>query len=190
MKELIPLVWSVAAVFKLETRAVLAFLSAETGGKGFDEKTGKILIQFEPKWFHDLVPYAPSGAWSVNKVEVQAKEWIAFNDAFSKNKVAAMEATSIGIGQILGYHWKRLGYASVDAMWDDAKKGIERQIWQVCKFIDTDKKLKAAIIARNWHIVATLYNGAKYREMAIIWRREPYNITLAKAYEQFKYVTT
>jgi hypothetical protein len=116
----------------------------------------------------------------------QSKEWLAFNDAFSKNKTAAMEATSIGIGQILGLHWKRLGYESVNAMWDDAKKGIDRQIWQICKFIDTDKELKAAIIAHNWHIVATLYNGAKYKEMAIIWKREPYDITLANAYLKFK----
>jgi len=186
MKELLPIVWNAAAIFKIESRAVMAFISAETGGKGFDDETGKIIIQFEPSWYRKRAPYAPSGKWSLNKVEVQSKEWLAFNDAFSKNKTAAMEATSIGIGQILGYHWKRLGYESVHAMWDDAKKGIDRQIWQVCKFIDTDKALKAALIAHNWHIVATLYNGAKYREMAIKWGREPYNITLANAYLKFK----
>jgi len=186
MKELLPIVWNEAAIFKIESRAVLAFISAETGGKGFDDVTGKIIIQFEPSWYRKCAPYAPSGAWSLNKVEVQSKEWIAFNDAFSKNKTAAMEATSIGIGQIMGEHWKRLGYESVNAMWDDAKKGIDRQIWQMCKFIATDIKLMSALKAHDWDGVATLYNGAKYKEMAIIWKREPYNITLANAYLKFK----
>ena len=29
----------------IEAAALLAFISVETGGKGFDDKTGKILIQ-------------------------------------------------------------------------------------------------------------------------------------------------
>jgi hypothetical protein len=64
MKELLPLVWSAAASFKIESRSVMAFISAETGGKGFDDLTGKIIIQFEPSWYRKKAPYAPSGAWS------------------------------------------------------------------------------------------------------------------------------
>jgi len=186
MKELLPIVWSAAASFKIESRAVMAFISAETGGKGFDDVTGKIIIQFEPSWYRKRAPYAPSGKWSLNKVEVQSKEWLAFNDAFSKNKTAAMEATSIGIGQIMGFHWKRLGYESVHAMWDDAKKGIDRQIWQICKFIDTDKELKADLIAHNWYGVSCRYNGFDFVRMAAIWKRERYDITLEKAYLKYK----
>jgi hypothetical protein len=186
MKELLEIVRNEAAIFKIESRAIMAFISAETGGKGFDDETGKIIIQFEPSWYRKRAPYAPSGAWSLNKVDVQKKEWLAFNDAFCKNKVAAMEATSIGIGQIMGFHWKRLGYESVHAMWDDAKKGIERQIWQICKFIATDIKLQSCLRAHDWDGVATLYNGAAYKEMAKKWGREPYDITLANAYEKYK----
>ena len=72
-----------------------------------------ILIQFEPSWFRKKVAYAPSGAWSVNKVDVQSKEWVAFNDTFKINPNAAMESTSIGLPQIMGFHWKLLGYKSV-----------------------------------------------------------------------------
>ncbi|HCN48796.1 MAG TPA: hypothetical protein DIT10_06845 [Chryseobacterium sp.] len=36
-----------------------------------------------------------------------------FNDAFAKDKDAAMKSTSIGLPQILGIHYKRLGFASV-----------------------------------------------------------------------------
>ena len=175
-----------AKAFGIEETILLAFIEVETGGKGFDLKTGKIMIQFEPSWFKKKAPYAPSGQWSVNKVDVQNKEWEAFNDAFSKDKEAAMESTSIGLGQIMGFHWKRLGYTSVGAMWDDAKRGIERQIYQICQFIQTDSKLKTAIHNKDWHTIASIYNGAGYKELAKKYNREPYDVSMEKAYKKYE----
>lgn len=168
-----------------DAAALLAFIEVETGGKGFDAVTGKLLIQFEPSWFRKNAPYAPSGRWSVNKVEVQSKEWLAFNDAFAKDKEAAMESTSIGLGQLMGFHWKRLGYASVGAMWDDAKKGIEFQVKQLIKFISTDARLQKAIKLNDWRTVASIYNGAGYKQLAIKIGREPYDISMAKAHKKY-----
>lgn len=173
-----------AKEFGFETAALRAFMEVESGGKGFDDKTGKILIQFEPAWFRKKAPYAPSGVWSLNKVDVQSKEWLAFNDAFSKDANAAMESTSIGIGQVMGFHYKRLGYATVGEMWDDAKEGVDRQVWQMCKFIDTDARLKKALVEKNWHLVATYYNGGGYKELAKKYNREPYNVSMDKAYKK------
>ena len=141
MKSLIPIVKIVAALFNLDWVSIVAFISVETGGLGFDRKTGKIIIQFEPSWFRKKAPFAPSGLWSVNKVDVQSKEWEAFNNAFSINADSAMQSTSIGLGQIMGFHYSRLGYKTVGEMWDDAKKGLDRQIWQICKFIATETYL-------------------------------------------------
>lgn len=169
----------------IEPAILLAFLSVETGGRGFDPSTGKILIQFEPAHFRKKEPYAPSGAWSVNKVDVQSKEWVAFNNAFSINPISAMESTSIGLGQVMGFHWKRLGYASVGAMWDDAKTGLHAQMDQIIRFIKTDPRLMAAIENMDWHQIATIYNGARYRELAKKLNREPYDISMAKAYQKF-----
>ena len=40
---------------KIEYAALMAFIYAETGGsRGFDEKTGKIKIQFEPHKFREF----------------------------------------------------------------------------------------------------------------------------------------
>ena len=168
-----------------DAAALLAFIEVETGGEGFDPRTGKILIQFEPAWFRKKEPYAPSGAWSLNKVEVQSKEWTAFNEAFRINPNAAMESTSIGVGQIMGFHYKRLGYSSVGAMWDDAKSGLNGQFKQLLKFIDTDSRLSQALAAKNWHVVASIYNGAGYKALAARIGREPYNISLEKAYKKY-----
>ena len=161
-----------------------AFISVESGGRGFNPATGKILIQFEPKWFKRKAPYAPSGKWSLNGVERQAAEWIAFNDAFKLNPEAAMEATSIGLPQIMGFHWARLGYSSVGAMWDDFKVSEENQIKALEKFILTDKRLHKAFVEKDWHMMAYIYNGSGYAAQAHRLGIEPYNVQLEKAYNK------
>lgn len=170
----------------IELAVLQAFISVESGGRGFDKATGKILIQFEPHWFKKKAPYAPSGNWSVNKVDVQSKEWLAFNEAFRINPEAAMESTSIGLPQIMGFHWKRLGYDSVGAMWDDFKESTLNQIAALITFIETDRRLKQAMLDKDWHKVAMFYNGAGYAALAHKLGREPYNISLQKAYEKYK----
>lgn len=167
--------------------ALLAFIEVETGGEGFDAKTGFIIIQFEPAWFRKKEPYAPSGKWSLNKVDIQSKEWEAFSNAFSIDKESAMESTSIGLGQIMGFHWKRLGYNSVGEMWDDAKRGIDRQIYQLVKFIQTDPDLISALESLDWDKVAYIYNGPSYKKLAQKIGREPYDISMRNAYN--KYIT-
>lgn len=191
---------------KYDPAALLAFIQVETGGRGFDVKTGKIMIQFEPSWFRRIASkeYAEylklinSGTpcsvleqsvvnnWRTileNRVSIQPLEWSAFNIAFAINKNAAMESTSIGLGQIMGFHWQRLGFASVGSMWDDAKSGLEAQVSQIIKFIDTDKNLQGAIGTKNWDLVASIYNGKGYKALAEKLGREPYDISLAKAYK-------
>jgi hypothetical protein len=168
----------------VEPEALAAFIDVESGGKGFNDD-GKLIIQFEPSWFRKHEPYAPSGKWSVNKVDVQSKEWLAFNDAFAINPESAMKSTSIGLGQVMGYHYKRLGYSNVGEMWNDAKKGEDRQIFQMAEFINTDRILYDALKRKDWHTVAVRYNGAKYKEMAKKWGREPYNISMQKAYDKY-----
>lgn len=170
----------------LEVAALKAFISVETGGIGFDKSTGKIIIQFEPVWFKRKAPFAPSGTWSVNRVDRQATEWNAFNDAFAKNPNAAMESTSIGLGQIMGFHYKTLGYKTVGAMWDDAKKGEYQQVLQMVRFIRSLPALLKALQTKDWHLVATYYNGSGYKQLAKKCGRDPYNISLEKAYNRYK----
>lgn len=183
--EIINITKKISAEFGFDPAVMLAFIEVETGGKGFDPSNGKIMIQFEPAWFRKKAPYAPSGKWSLNKVDVQAKEWPAFNDAFSKNPNGAMESTSIGLGQIMGYHWKRLGFSSVGEMWDHAKKSLQNQIWQIANFIDTDRNLKEAIKAKDWFTIAKIYNGSGFRELARKYGREPYDRSMANAYKKY-----
>lgn len=171
-----------------ELEMLEAFIEVESGGKGFHPTTGKLMIQFEPHIFSRLtgieISHTNSYSWDENKIDVQSKEWPAFSEAFGINANAAMESTSIGLPQIMGFHWKRLGYSSVGAMWDDFKQGEVSQIKALIKFIITDPNLLKAMKAKDYHMIASLYNGKGYRELARKQGREPYDISIKKAYEK------
>lgn len=162
-----------------EYAALNAIIKVESGGIGFASDTGKILIQFEPSWFKRKAPYTPSGAWSVNGVEKQSREWIAFNDAFKKNPNAAMESTSIGMMQVMGFHYKMLGFKTVGEMWDYAKVSEANQVDLAIRFIKNNPKLDKALKAKDWATVAYYYNGSAYKKFN-------YDTRLAAAYKQSK----
>ncbi|MBE7178184.1 MAG: DUF3380 domain-containing protein [Mucilaginibacter polytrichastri] len=181
------------------------FIAVESSGRGFSD-TGKLIIQFEPHLFkknaaaeYQRYIAATTGTdreaikmlkftWQPvleNKIDVQSREWAAFNAAFSINREAAMRSTSIGLPQILGSHFARLGFTSAGAMWDYFKAGEVNHVHVLARFIATDARLFRTIKARDWHMVATLYNGKYYRELAVRIGREPYDISLAKAFRRY-----
>lgn len=152
---------NLANEFNISVSRIKAIDSVESNGEGFDPKTNKIKIQFEPGYFKKITKLI-SGLWSTNKVDIQSKEWEAFNDAFKKNPNAAMESTSIGRMQVMGIHWKRLGFNSVGEMWDFAKKSEINQLWLGIKFIVTDSRLYDAVKKWDTKKVAYYYNGPNY----------------------------
>ena len=139
-------------------------IAVESGGFGFDKKTGKIIIQFEPHWFKRLFLKWSSNlnAWQNNKVEGQLQEWKAFNDAFSKNPKAAMEATSIGLPQIMGVQWKSVCFSAGGEFWAYMKESEDNQVLAMVKFIKLNKKMYKALVDSDWNTFAYYYNGAQY----------------------------
>ncbi len=152
----------IAQSIGVDFASLMAFIRVESGGLGFSPSTGKIIIQFEPAWFHNKAPSAPPGKWSSNKVEGQSAEWIAFNDAFAKDPKAALLSTSIGLMQVMGFNYAKCGYSSVNEMWDDFKKGEYQQVKGAAIFIKNSPKLHEALKDKDWECVAYYYNGANY----------------------------
>jgi len=150
---------NLAKEFGISISKVKAIDSVESNGLGFIN--GKIVIQFEPHYFKRISKMV-SGLWASNKVEGQAKEWQAFNDAYAKNPNAAMESTSVGRMQVMGEHWKRLGFKNVGDMWDFAKDSETNQLWLGLKFIETDRVLFQAVKDWDTKEVARRYNGKNY----------------------------
>lgn len=141
-------------------------IAVESGGYGFDKVTGKILIQFEPHWFKRLFPRWSNfaGVWATNKVEKQEGEWKAFNSAYSVNPISAMESTSLGIPQIMGFHWKKLGFKSVGDFWDYMKESEQNQLKMMVSFIKLNSKMYKALQNGDWNTFAYYYNGAQYKK--------------------------
>lgn len=169
-----------AKQYGIDYAVLAAIVEVESAGNGFDSKTGKIIIQFEPHWFKRLYSNwraHANKAWFFNKVETQPGEWKAFNSAFAINKDAAMQSTSIGLMQVMGLHYKRLGFPNVGAMWDFAKESEANQIELGLKFIQTDSRLLRAAKAKDWATFAKFYNGAGYK----VYK---YDTRLAAAYRR------
>jgi hypothetical protein len=75
---------------------------------------------------------------------------------------AARESASWGSFQIMGYHWKRLGYASIDDFVGRMKKSEADHLDAFVRYVTADAVLSAALKARNWAAFAKGYNGRNY----------------------------
>jgi len=91
---------------------------------------------------------------------------------------AAYESASWGAFQIMGYHWQRLGYASIDAFVAAQRHSEAEQLAAFVAFIHTDPTLHRALKARQWARFARGYNGPAYAQ-------NRYDLKLAQAYERY-----
>jgi hypothetical protein len=90
---------------------------------------------------------------------------------------AALESASWGAFQIMGFHWQRLGYSSVQDFVVAISAGESQQFDAFVRFIETDPVLHKALKGRKWAEFAKLYNGPDYQ-------RNLYDIKLQRAYER------
>jgi hypothetical protein len=71
----------------------------------------------------------------------------------------------------MGYHWKKLGYSSVDDFVECMGRHERDQLQAFCRFIDTTKDrsgrpLTQLLAAKDWTAFAFSYNGSGYRKNA------------------------
>ncbi|MFD0792756.1 N-acetylmuramidase domain-containing protein [Mucilaginibacter litoreus] len=159
--------YGLAMAYGYDYRALKAIIQVESGQTGFSKETGRLIIQFEPAWFKrfktDWQKDTSHKTWQANKVGNQTSEWIAFNDAFALDADAAMKSTSVGMMQIMGFHYAELGFQTVGEMWDFAKVSEYNQVELALKWIKTIPALDRALQSKNWQKVAYYYNGAGYK---------------------------
>jgi hypothetical protein len=196
----------IAKTIKVSYAAFMAFIEIESNGEGFKKDTGKIVIQFEKSYFKKTYTQwrtaTANKVWLNNGVGNQQEEWRAFNDAFEVNKDAAMQSCSIGLGQIMGYHYKMLGFKTVGEMWDFAKgydpvtktynnnRGEYNQVVLMARFIAADSVLlktlqKPKLTIIDFDIIAKHYNGFYYKQLAVEIGREPYDKSMHRAYLKY-----
>ncbi|MGS0892723.1 N-acetylmuramidase domain-containing protein [Burkholderia stagnalis] len=107
-----------------------------------------------------------------------AAEYARLASASQISTACALEATSWGAFQIMGFHWKALGYPDVFAFVDAMKVSEAEQLEAFVRFILADKTLLAALRGRKWAKFAELYNGKAYAENL-------YDVKLERAFDRY-----
>lgn len=92
-----------------------------------------------------------------------SKVYALFNQMIAIDAEAAAYSISMGVGQVMGAHFKRLGFKSAWAMWEMAQSGESGQLMLMAEFIKTDARLFKAFQSRDFKTIALLYNGKDYK---------------------------
>lgn len=153
--------------------AIRAVTDVESKGSGFHDdgrplilferhimrrqlvKAGKAVADLEIK-FPSVVNAKPGG-YKGGKAEHDR-----LGLAATINRQCALESCSWGMFQVLGLHWKLLGYASVqefvNAMYRDEAAHLDAFV----RFIKANPHLHKALKAQDWESLAAGYNGPGY----------------------------
>lgn len=99
------------------------------------------------------------------------------NAAAQYHRDSALESASWGIGQVMGYHWKALGYPSLQAFINAMYKDEASQLDAMCRYIKVNN-LVNALKNKDWKAFAKGYNGQSYA-------KNSYDIKLANAYKKW-----
>ncbi|MEM5528065.1 N-acetylmuramidase family protein [Gammaproteobacteria bacterium AS21] len=133
---------------------------------------GNIAISNAENNFPDLVNQKPGGY----KGGAGAHYRLSLAKTIHEN--SALESCSWGLFQIMGFHWKSLGYKSVQEFTELMYQN-EGNHWQAfIRFVKADKALHTALKSKNWAEFARLYNGPAYK-------KNNYDTKLASAYANY-----
>jgi len=160
-----------------------AVMTVETRGCGFLPSRRPVIL-FERHIFHRITDgrfdaHAPDlsnpraggyGAGGEAQHERLAR-------ALALDRRAALESTSWGLGQVMGFNARHAGYRSVETMVRAMTLGENSQLKAMIGFIRSNG-LATLLKRRDWKEFARLYNGADYQ-------RNKYDERLALAHARY-----
>ncbi len=100
------------------------------------------------------------------------------DQACTIHETSALESASWGLFQIMGFHWKHLGYPSVQTYVGEMQRGERQQLHAFVRFIRADPVLHEALKVRDWTTFARRYNGPAYK-------KNFYDTKMAAAFQEF-----
>ncbi|UUP19489.1 N-acetylmuramidase domain-containing protein [Nitratireductor thuwali] len=177
----------IAARMKVDAAALLAVIEVESAGKVFAQVGNRLepLIRFEGHYFDRRLTGAKRAearrlglahpkAGRVKNPRSQAARWDMLKRAARIDAQAAFESASYGVGQVMGAHWQRLGYASVADLVEEARRSALGQIELMVKYI-VKFGLLDELQRKDFTAFARGYNGPQFA-------RYGYHKKMAKAY--------
>jgi len=173
----------------VESAALRAVLSVETGGSGFDA-AGRPKALFERHYFYRFLADQPDKQAQAVTAGLAYPKWgekpyphgsdavyAEINAACDIDEDAALRSVSWGLGQIMGNNHKMVGYDDVQDMVTDAMESELKQLRQMAAFIKAAGLLDE-LQNKNWAGFAKGYNGPQYEV-------NKYDVKLADAYNKF-----
>lgn len=175
----------------VDVPAVMAVNEVESRGRGFlPGPDGRPVILFERHIMRrrlivrgqNVHPAERSHPDLVNATPGGYQGGAAEHDRLDRAKVlhrdAALESASWGLFQIMGFHWQRLGYASVIAMTQQMARSEGQQLQAFVRFVRSDKALHKALREHDWRAFARRYNGPAFE-------RNRYDERMAEAHARY-----
>jgi hypothetical protein len=157
-----------AKTLGVEMACIKAVTKVESRGSGF-LSTGEPVILFERHWMYKLLVakgVTPVISGVCNPVAGGyaggADEHKRLALAVAIDRDCALQSASWGLFQIMGFHWKALGYASIQAFVNDQYASEGKQLSTFVKFLQINPGMLNALKKKDWAAFARLYNGPNY----------------------------
>lgn len=185
--------------FQIETACIIAVLCVESSGDGFrKENQGRMVIRFENHKFWSYWGKEHGDQFHQNfKLNLNNKPWLGHewraskNDDWSKfhgnqfrewqvlefarklDDSAALLSISMGAPQIMGFHYKKLGYENVQTMFEKFNSDIRYQILGLFDFLSP--AMLGALRSFDFEKFAGYYNGSGQKEKYGAWINDHYD---------------
>jgi len=155
----------VSASLGVYAAEIWTVLAVETSGCGYlPDRRPQIL--FERHIFHrltkgqyedgDISDSSPGGYGRRG-----AQQYERLERAINKDRAAALQSASWGIGQIMGMNYARAGFQNVEEMVSAMSESEDRQLAAMAAFL-LSTGLAASLQAHDWAAFARGYNGPNY----------------------------
>ena len=156
-----------ASALGCEVAAIKAVAEVEAGGVGF-HATGQPKILFERHWFSRLT----KGRYDAMAPDISSpnaggyKGGLAEHERLARaaklDRNAALLSASWGKFQIMGFNFKRAGFADLQSFINAMFRSEADHLRAFVSFIKADLRLVAALQANNFTRFASIYNGPGY----------------------------
>lgn len=155
---------------------LLAIIEVESNGILGATINGRFepIIRYEGHYFDKLckaemrAPARKAGvsaptAGTIKNPSKQIDRWKLVQKAATFDPSAAYMSCSYGVGQVMGSHWKDLGFKSISEFLKKVRSGLIGQVEVMVRFIKKNN-LIAALQNLDWSAFARGYNGPAYRK--------------------------
>ncbi len=184
----------------LDVACAVAVLCVESAGKGFEQDNqNRMIIRFENHKFWEYwgkrqsatfgrhFQYNSNTPWLGHQWRAletdpweqfhgnQAMEWRVLEFARRLDDTAALKSISMGAPQIMGFHSARLGFASVQDMFEKFGADIRHQILGFFDFLNASQSMVPALRELDFVKFAGLYNGSGQKDKYGAWIKAHYS---------------